>query len=88
VLSGGESSRLDRDMVREKEVATDRRRRPPVGHRPRSSSSSRQGAPRQDGADLEARIDAVLGDLGEAPVPDAELAKAKRQLEAKFVAAA
>jgi zinc protease len=85
ILSGGESSRLDRDMVREKEVATTVDADLQWGIDEELFIVEAKARPGKTAADLEARIDAVLGDLGKTPVPAAELAKAKRQLEAEFV---
>jgi len=85
VLSGGESSRLERDMVREKEVATSVDADLEWGIDQELFIVEAKARPGKTAADLEGRIDAVLADLAVTPVPDAELAKAKRQLEAEFV---
>ena len=87
VLSGGESSRLDRDLVREHEVATNVEADLQWGIDPELFVVEAKARPGKSAADLERRIDVVLADLATKPVPDAELAKAKRQLQAESVRA-
>ncbi len=85
VLAGGESSRLERDLIRQHEVATTVDADVQWGIDPELAIVEAKARPGKTAADLEARIDAVLGDLVRTPVPEAELAKAKRQLEAESV---
>src|SRR5262249_27723739 len=85
ILAGGESGRLDHDLVREHEVATGVEADLQWGIDPELFVVEAKSRPGKTAADLERRIDAVLGDLAKAPVPDAELAKAKRQLLAENV---
>jgi predicted Zn-dependent peptidase len=87
VLSGGESCRLDRDLVREHEVATSVEADLQWGIDPELFVIEAKARPGTSATDVERRIDVVLGELAKAPVPDAELAKAKRQLEAETVRA-
>ncbi len=85
VLSGGESSRLDRDLVREHEVATQVDADLDWGIDLELLSVHAQARPGHTAKDLIDRIDVVLADLGRKPVPPDELAKAKRQLRAEMV---
>jgi predicted Zn-dependent peptidase len=85
LLAGGESSRLERDLVREHEVATGIEADLPWGIDPELFVIEAKARPDKTARDLEARIDAVLERLATEPVPAAELAKAKRQLEAEHV---
>ncbi len=87
ILSGGESSRLDRDLVREQEVATSVDADLQWGIDPELFVVEAKARPGRSAADLERRVDAVLAGLAEKPVPAAELAKAKRQLAAESVRA-
>ena len=87
ILSGGESSRLDRDLVREQEVATSVDADLQWGIDPELFVVEAKARPGRSAADLERRVDAVLAALAEKPVPEAELAKAKRQLAAESVRA-
>jgi predicted Zn-dependent peptidase len=87
LLSGGESSRLERDLVREHEVATSVEADLQWGLDPELFIVEAKARPKRTAADLEERIEAVLGELATKPVPEAELAKAKRQLEAESVRA-
>jgi zinc protease len=87
ILSGGESSRLDRDLVREHEVATNVEADLQWGSDPELFIVEAKARPGKTAKDLEQRIDAALAALVEKPVPDAELAKAKRQLQAENVRA-
>ena len=83
ILTDGESSRLDHDLVREHEVATAVDADLQWGIDPELFIIEAKSRPGKTAADLEARIDAVLTELAKHPVPDAELAKAKRQLRAE-----
>jgi zinc protease len=85
ILAGGESSRLVRDLVRTKEVATSVDADLEWGIDPELFTIAAQARPGKSAQDLEARIDAVLADFVKTPVPDAELAKAKRQLRAETI---
>jgi predicted Zn-dependent peptidase len=87
ILSGGESSRLDRDLVREHEVATNVEADLQWGIDPELFIVEAKARPGKTAKDLEQRIDAALAALAQKPVPDAELAKAKRQLQAENVRA-
>ncbi len=83
LLVGGESSRLEHDMIREHEVATTVDADLQWGIDPELFVVEAKARPGRTAADLEGRIDAVLGELARTPVPEDELAKAKRQLEAE-----
>jgi zinc protease len=85
ILAAGESSRLDHDLVREHEVATSVDADLQWSIDPELVTIYAQARPKRTAAELEARIDAVLADLRAAPVSEAELAKAKRQLQAEMV---
>ncbi len=87
LLAGGESSRLDRDLVREHEVATGIDADLQWGIDPELFIVEAKSRPGRTAADLEKRIDAVVADLAAKPVPDAELAKAKTQLESESLRA-
>jgi zinc protease len=87
ILSGGESSRLDRDLVREHEVATNVEADLQWGIDPELFIVEAKARPGKTAKDLEQRIDGALAALAQKPVPDAELAKAKRQLQAENVRA-
>jgi predicted Zn-dependent peptidase len=87
ILSGGESSRLERDLIREHEVATTVEADLQWGMDPELFIVEAKARPKRTVADLEKRIDAVLAALKTKPVPDRELAKAKRQLEAESIRA-
>jgi zinc protease len=87
LLSGGESSRFDRDLVREHEVATGVDADLQWGIDPELFVVEAKARPGKSAADLERRVDAVLAELAKTPVPEAELTKAKRQLEADSVRA-
>jgi predicted Zn-dependent peptidase len=82
LLAGGESSRLERDLVREHEVATGVDADLQWGIDPELFVVEAKSRPGRTAADLEKRIDVVVADLAAKPVPDAELAKAKTQLQA------
>jgi zinc protease len=85
ILAAGDSSRLDHDLVREHEVATSVDADLQWAIDPELLTIYAQARPKRTAAELETRIDAVLADLRSAPVPDDELAKAKRQLQAEMV---
>jgi zinc protease len=85
ILTGGESSRLDRDLVREHEVAAGVESDLQWGIDAELFVIEAKARPGKTAADLEKRIDAVLADLAKTPVSETELAKAKRQLEAENV---
>ena len=87
VLASGESSRLERDLVREHEVATGVGADLEWGIDRDLFVVEAKARPGKTAADLEARIDAVVGELARTPVPEDELAKAKRQLRAESVRA-
>jgi predicted Zn-dependent peptidase len=87
LLSGGESSRLERDLVRQHEVATGVEADLQWGIDAELFVVEAKSRPGRTAADLEKRIDAVLADLAKKPVPDAELAKAKTQLQAESLRA-
>jgi predicted Zn-dependent peptidase len=87
LLSGGESSRLERDLVREHEVATGVDADLQWGIDEELFVVEAKSRPGRTAADLEKRIDAVVEGLAKTPVPDAELAKAKTQLEAESLRA-
>jgi zinc protease len=82
LLSAGESSRLERDLVREQEVATTVDADLQWGTDAELFVIEAKSRPGKTAADLEKRIDAVVGELAKKPVPDDELAKAKTQLQA------
>jgi predicted Zn-dependent peptidase len=85
VLARGESTRLYEDLVRAHEVATAVEADNTWGMEPDLFVVYAQARPGKTAADLERRIDAVLGRLAAEPVPADELRKAKNQLEAELV---
>ncbi len=85
LLSGGESSRLHRDLVREHEVATEVAADFDWSIGPDLIGLYAQARPGKTAADLERRVDAVIRRLAETAPPAGELAKAKRQLRADWV---
>jgi predicted Zn-dependent peptidase len=85
LLGGGDSARLQRDLVREHEVATGVEANNSWGVQPDLFWVYAQARPDKTTADLEKRIDAVVAALVERPVPEDELAKAKNQLKAELV---
>ena len=85
VMGGGESARLDRDIVRERELATAVQVDPGGGIDPDLFSFYAQARPGKTTAQIEARIEAVVAAMATTPVPDDELRKAKRQLRADLV---
>jgi zinc protease len=85
LLGGGDSARLQRDLVREHEVATAVAANNSWGIQQDLFWIYAQARPKKTAADLERRIDAVVGALVERPVPEDELAKAKNQLKAELV---
>ncbi|TMB05759.1 MAG: insulinase family protein [Deltaproteobacteria bacterium] len=85
LLSGGESARLHQDLVRSHEVATAVEANNTWGIDPDLFWIYAQARPKRTAAVLEERIDAVVEGLRAKPVPDDELAKAKRQLRAEYV---
>jgi zinc protease len=87
LLGSGEASRLARDLVREKEVATTVDADLDWGIDPELFTISAQARPKRTAKDLEARIDALVADLAKTPVPPDELDKAKSQLRAENVRA-
>ena len=86
LLSGGESSRLYEDLVRRHEVATAVEADNSWGIDPDLFWIYAQARPKKTAAKLEERIDAVVERLQSDRVPAEELAKAKRQLRAEYVA--
>src|SRR5262249_13206933 len=87
LLGSGEASRLARDLVREREIATTVDADLDWGIDPELFTISAQARPKRTAKDLEARIDVLVADLAKTPVPPAELDKAKRQLRAEIVRA-
>ena len=85
LLSGGDSARLQHDLVREHEVATAVEADNSWGIDQELFWVYAQARPKKSVADLEHRIDAVVGGLAEKPVPADELTKAKNQLKAELV---
>jgi zinc protease len=85
LLGDGDSSRLELDLVREHEVATETSVDNSWTIDPELFTIYAQAAPGKTPEALEARIEAVLRDLAEKPVPPDELAKAKTRLRADLV---
>jgi zinc protease len=85
LLTGGYSTRLYEDLVREHEVATTVEANNSWGIDPDLFWVYAQARPGRSAADLERRVDAVLARLARDPVPDDELRKAKNILRADFV---
>jgi predicted Zn-dependent peptidase len=85
LLGDGDSSRLELDLVREHELATDTAADNAWTIDPELFTVYAQAAPGKTLAAIEERIDAVLRDLAEKPVPPEELAKAKTRLRADLV---
>jgi len=85
IVTGGHSTRLYEDLVREHEVATDVAANNSWGIDPDLFWFYAQARPKTTAADLEKRIDAVIARLGTEPVPADELEKAKNQLRAELV---
>ena len=85
LLGDGDSSRLELDLVREHEVATETSVDNPWTIDPDLFTVYAQAAPGKTPEALETRIEAVVRDLAEKPVPADELAKAKTRLRADLV---
>jgi zinc protease len=85
ILSGGESTRLYRDLVRDHEIATSVQANDEWGIDSELFWIYAQARPGKGAPELETRIDAVLGRLIAEPVPADELRKAKNVLRADFV---
>jgi predicted Zn-dependent peptidase len=85
LISGGESTRLYVDLVREHEIATEVQASNGWGIDPELFWVYAQARPGKTAADLERRIDAVVDRLAREPVPEDELRKAKNMLRAEFV---
>ncbi|HJQ74936.1 MAG TPA: pitrilysin family protein [Gaiellaceae bacterium] len=85
LVSGGESTRLYQDLVREHEIAAGVEANDSWGASPDLFWIYAQARPGKSARDLEARIDAVVARLGAEPVPAEELQKAKNVLRADFV---
>jgi len=85
VLSGGESTRLYQDLIREHEIATGVEASNEWGIDPDLFWIYAQARPGKTAAQLTARIDAVMQRLGAEAVPADELRKAKNILQADFV---
>jgi predicted Zn-dependent peptidase len=85
ILSGGQSTRLYVDLVREHEVATGVQANNGWGIDPELFWVYAQARPGKTAAELERRIDAVMARLGAEAVPPDELRKAKNMLRAEFV---
>jgi zinc protease len=85
LMSGGDSARLDEDLLRKHEIATEVEASNNWGIDPELFSIYAQARPKKTAAELQARIDAVVAKLASEPVPAAELQKAKNQLQADFL---
>jgi zinc protease len=85
LVSGGNSTRLYQDLVREHELATGVEANNSWGIEPDLFWIYAQARPGKTVAELEKRIDAVVARLGAEAVPADELAKAKNVLRADFV---
>jgi zinc protease len=85
IVSGGNSTRLYEDLVREHELATGVEANNEWGIDPDLFWIYAQARPGKTVAALEQRIDAVVARLAAEPVPADELAKAKNVLHADFV---
>jgi predicted Zn-dependent peptidase len=85
LLAGGESARLDLDLVREKEIATEVGVNNAWGIDRELFWIYAQARPGETANALEARIDAVIANLAAEPVPADELQKAKNQLQSELV---
>lgn len=85
MLTGGESARLRRDLVREHELVTVVDADLRWGIDPELFTVYAQARPGKRVDEILARIDAVLGRTAREPVPAPELAVAKRQLRVQFV---
>jgi zinc protease len=85
LLAGGESARLQLDLVREHELATEVDANNAWGIDPELFYVYAQARPGKTAAALEARIDAVVARLGAAPIDEAELRKAKNQLQSELL---
>jgi predicted Zn-dependent peptidase len=85
ILARGESTRLYEDLVREHGVATGVVADNSWGIDPDLFDLYAQARPGKTAGDLEGRIDAVLRELADEPVPDDELRKAKNQLRSELV---
>jgi predicted Zn-dependent peptidase len=85
LLARGESTRLYEDLVRAHEVATGVEADNNWGIDADLFVVYAQARPGKTAADLEGRIDAVIGRLATEPVPEDELRKAKNQLSAELV---
>ena len=85
LLAGGESARLDLDLVREKEIATEVGVNNAWGIDRELFWIYAQSRPGQTANALEARVDAVIARLAAEPVPADELQKAKNQLQSELV---
>ena len=85
LLGDGASSRLELDLVREHEVATEASADNGWTIDPELFTIYAQAAPGKTLAAVEERIDAVVRTLAETPVPADELAKAKTRLRADLV---
>jgi predicted Zn-dependent peptidase len=85
LLAGGDSARLDQDLVRAHEVATEVGADSGWGIDPELFTVYAQARPGKTAATLETRIDAVMTALAEERVSDDELRKAKNQLRADFI---
>jgi zinc protease len=85
LLGDGASSRLELDLVREHEVATEASADNAWTIDPELFTIYAQAAPGKTLAAVEERIDAVVRALADAPVAADELAKAKTRLRADLV---
>jgi predicted Zn-dependent peptidase len=85
LLTGGDSARLDEDLLRKHEIATEVEASNNWGIDPELFSVYAQARPKKTAAELQVRLDAVVARLGSEPVPADELQKAKNQLEADFL---
>ena len=86
LLAGGKSSRLYRGLVREKQLALSVEADNALLSRdPHLFTLSAQPPPGRTAEDLQKALDQELDRLRTEPVPEAELEKAKNQLEAAFI---
>jgi predicted Zn-dependent peptidase len=85
LLAGGDSARLQEDLVRAHEVATDVDASNGWGVDPDLFTIYAQARPGKTAADVQKRLDAVLERLAAETVPAEELRKAKNQARAELV---
>src|SRR5262249_34720583 len=85
LVAGGDSARLQEDLIRKNEVATEVESDNEWGIDPELFWIYAQARPGKTAADVERRIDRVIESLAREDVPQGELRKAKNQLRAEFV---